>query len=243
MKAVFISDAHLDGSDSEGYYCLSRFLDSLRGNTDELFIVGDFFDFWFAGRNGIYPSFIDIVRKLLEIKESGTKISFFEGNHDFFLGDYFEQYGVMVFPDDASIDLEGKRVLVSHGDAVDTSNTAYLALRKVLRSRLFYSFQKNMPPQALWTISKIVSRISRASGCEPQSSNRLAAVMSAFAAGKFEEGFDAVVLGHCHTPSMERYSVNGKAKTFVILGDWITRYSYLVYEGGEFMMKRYYCKK
>ena len=82
MKAVFISDAHLNGSACDGYRYLMSFLDSIRGDADELFIVGDFFDFWFSDNNSAYPGFYDIIEKLLEIKKSGTNISFFEGNHE-----------------------------------------------------------------------------------------------------------------------------------------------------------------
>ena len=244
MKAVFISDAHLNGSTCDGYSYLMRFLDSIRGDADELFIVGDFFDFWFSGRNGAYPGFYDIIEKLLEIKKSGTNISFFEGNHDFFLGDYFAQYGIKVFPDGAVIDLDGKRLFVSHGDTVDDSNTAYLLLHRILRSRLFYVIQKKIPSSILWRVSKIISRISRSRGKSSSGrarhSNGLVPKMSAFAMGKFDKGFDAVVLGHCHRPTLERHVINNGPKTFVILGDWIRHYSYLVYDGGEFAMERYH---
>ncbi|MCK4535315.1 MAG: hypothetical protein KAT81_07240, partial [Syntrophobacterales bacterium] len=64
--------------------------------------------------------------------------------------------------------------------------------------------------------------------------------MSTFAMGKFDKGFDAVVLGHCHRPTLERHVINNRLKTFVILGDWIRHYSYLVYDGGEFAMERYH---
>ena len=240
MKAVFISDAHLDGSACEGYRYVMRFLDFLKGSADEIFIVGDFFDFWFSDKNSVYPGFYDIVEKLLEIKKSGTNISFFEGNHDFFLDDYFAKYGIKVFPDGATIDLDGKKLFVSHGDTVDDSNTAYLLLRRVLRSRLFYAIQKKMSSRILWRISRIMSKISRSRNGEARSSDRLAARMSTFAMKKFEKGFDAVVMGHCHCPTLERNVINNRMKTFAILGDWIRHYSYLVYEDGEFVMKRYH---
>jgi len=244
MKAVFISDAHLNGSACDGYSYLMRFLDSIRGGADELFIVGDFFDFWFSGSNSVYPGFYDIVEKLLEIKKSGTNVSFFEGNHDFFLGDYFAQYGIKVFPDGATIDLDGKKLFVSHGDTVDDSNTAYLLWRRVLRSRLFYVIQKKIPSSILWRVSRIISRISRSRGRSNSGrashSNGLVPRMSTFAMGKFDKGFDAVVLGHCHRPTLERHVINNRLKTFAILGDWISHYSYLVYDGGEFEMKRYH---
>ena len=239
MKAVFISDAHLNGSPCDGYSYLMRFLDSIKGNADELFIVGDFFDFWFSGRDSIYPGFYDVVEKLLEIKKSGTNISFFEGNHDFFLGDYFAQYGIKVFSNEAVIDLDGKKLFISHGDTVDNSNMVYLLWRRALRSRLFYAIQKKIPLSMLWSVSGIISRISRSNNGRARSSNGLVPKMSAFAMGKFEDGFDAVVLGHCHRPTLERHVINNRMKTFVILGDWIRHYSYLVYDGGEFTMKRY----
>ncbi|MEA2014130.1 MAG: UDP-2,3-diacylglucosamine diphosphatase, partial [Thermodesulfobacteriota bacterium] len=193
MKAVFISDAHLDGSPCDGYQYLMRFLDSIRGDTDELFIVGDFFDFWFSDKNRVYPGFHNIIGKLLEIQKAGTRISLFEGNHDFFLGNYFAQYGIKIYPDSATIDLDGKKLFVSHGDTVDESNKTYLFLRRVLRSRLFYALQKTIPSVFLWYVSSIFSRISRNWKVWEKSSNPLPLMMSAFAMGKFEQGFDAVV--------------------------------------------------
>ena len=235
MKAVFIADAHLNGSACDGHRYLMRFLDSLKGGADEIFIVGDFFDFWFSDKNSVYPGFYDIVKKLLEIKSAGTDISFFEGNQDFFLGDYFERYGIRVFPDGATIDLDGKKLFVSHGDTVDDSNTSYLFWRRVLRSGLFYAIQKKMPSPILWRVSSVISRMSRS--FETRSSNGLAARMNMFAVERFEEGFDAVVLGHCHCPTLEQHVINGRIKTFAILGDWISHYLYLLYDDGEFVMK------
>ncbi|MBN2539308.1 MAG: UDP-2,3-diacylglucosamine diphosphatase [Deltaproteobacteria bacterium] len=236
MKAVFISDAHLNGCTFDGHRYLMRFLDSLKGGADEIFIVGDFFDFWFSEKNSIYPGFCDIVEKLLEIKRAGTDVSFFEGNHDFFLGDYFERYDIRVFPDGATIDFDGKKLFVSHGDTVDDSNTAYLFWRRVLRSRLFYAIQKKIPSPILWRVSSVISRMSRSFG-KIRSSNGIAGRMNMFAEERFKEGFDAVVLGHCHCPTLEQHVLNGRLKTFAILGDWISHYVYLLYDDGEFVMK------
>lgn len=235
MKAVFIADAHLDGSASDGCRYLMRFLSSVRGRIDELFILGDFFDFWFAGENGVYPGFSDVVERLLEIQRAGTNISFFEGNHDFFLGDYFEPHGVRVFPEGVTVELEGKKVFISHGDMVDTSNRPYLALRRVLRSGLFYRAQKQIPSPILWSLSRVISGMSR--NREGPSSDGLAGRINAFAMEKFEGGADAVILGHFHFPRFEQFVVHDRVRTLAILGDWIDHYSYLLYDDGEFLMK------
>jgi UDP-2,3-diacylglucosamine hydrolase len=234
MKAVFIADAHLDGSISDGYRYLTRFLDSIRGNVDELFILGDFFDFWFAGKNGVYPGFADIVEKLLEIRRRGTNISFFEGNHDFFLSDYFEPRGIRVFSEGAVIDLDGKKLSLSHGDTVNTSSKRYLFLRKILRSNLFYRTQKWIPSRVLWTLSRLISGVSRNSETP---SDGLNDILAMFAREKFKEGADAVILGHFHSPRFEQHVTDDGVKTFAVLGDWIERHSYLLYEDGTFTMK------
>jgi UDP-2,3-diacylglucosamine hydrolase len=56
---------------------------------------------------------------------------------------------------------------------------------------------------------------------------------------KFEEGFDAVILGHCHYPLIEQCVVDGRTRTFSVLGDWIRHYSYLLYDNGSFKLFRY----
>ncbi len=237
MKAVFIADAHLDGSKSDGYRHLLSFLDSIKGNVDELFILGDFFDFWVASNNSVYRAFSDIVEKLLEMRRGGMNVSFFEGNHDYFMSDYFEPRGIRVFSDDATITMDGKKLFLSHGDTVNTPTKSYLALRRLLKSNLIYRAQKRVPHRLLWAISRVISGTSRNYGCEAPSSNELPEEVSIFAMEKFEQGVDAVILGHFHTPLFKQTVIDGSLKTFAILGDWINNYTYLLYENGEFTMK------
>lgn len=258
MKVIFISDAHLKTRDARGYQTLVEFFDCLkrRGNgkgkrypaegdaatgsggiadIDDLYILGDFFDFWFHKGASIYPEFGEIIDSLSELKERGVRIHLCEGNHDFFLADYFAgELGLEVITEWASIDLDGRRILISHGDTVDERNIRYLLLRRFLRSRFFYKLQRALPASFLWMAARISSNLSK----EPagESANALAEKMRAFSVRKFKDGIDAVILGHCHKHLMEESVVNGKEKTFVILGDWVSHYSYLCYEDGSFAL-------
>ncbi|GAI80385.1 unnamed protein product, partial [marine sediment metagenome] len=135
------------------------------------------------------------------------------------------------------INLDGIRTLVSHGDTIDRTNTRYLMLRKILRSRMFYRIQKNIPSILLWKIARISSKISNEH--LGKSLDGLVEIMGAFTIEKFKEGFDAVILGHCHTPTIKQYVIDGREKTFVTLGDWISHYSYLLYEDGKFTLSFY----
>ncbi len=238
MKAVFVSDAHLRSMDSESYRRLLSFLDFPEGALDDLFILGDFFDFWFCRNSNIYPEFVAIIEKLVSLKKRGIRIHFCEGNHDFFLGDYFSKiHDMAVYTEWAYLTLDGTRVLISHGDTVDRTNKKYLFLRKLLRSRLFYTLQHGIPPWILWKIARLSSTVSKEFSADK--ADVLAKKMEDFSLKKFQENYDAVILGHCHTPLLKEHVIGGHRKTFVSLGEWRVHYSYLYYEDGRFALSFY----
>jgi len=255
MKAVFLSDAHLKGPGDASQDLLLRFLGGLGGpsgsavpaapplageplRVDRLVVAGDFFDFWFSRGGRVYPGFRPVIDRLAALKDQGLRISLCEGNHDFFLADYFtRELGIEVFEQWADLEMDGLRVLVSHGDTIDRENLKYLALRNFLRSSFARSLQGSLPLALLWGVARRCSRISkRISG---QSMERLAGLMYAFALGKFSEGYDAVVLGHCHEPQIRETRIAGRPKTFAILGEWDGEGTYLLYDNGRFTLNRY----
>ncbi len=259
MKAVFISDTHIKKRGTRGYDKLMAFLDSLSGGEkcdclragngtggngkerkqiDDLYILGDFFDFWFCEGAIVYPDFNDVIEKLRELKTRGVRIHICEGNHDFFLTEYFaDQLGFEVIKDWASIDLDGIRVLISHGDTVDEGNIRYLILRRLLRSSFFYKLQRILPIVFRWKAAQISSDLSKELTVE--TADALAEKMRRFSQRKFRDGFEAVVLGHCHKCLLEEQIMNGGKKTFAILGDWGRHSSYLYYDNSSFALLRF----
>jgi UDP-2,3-diacylglucosamine hydrolase len=238
MKAVFLSDTHLKNQGDDSYRSLIRFLESIGNHADDLFILGDLFDFWFCRDSHIYPEFKAVIERLVDLKRQGTRIFLFEGNHDFFLGDYFTKiHGISVFTEWADIKLDEMRVLMSHGDTVDRANKKYLFLRKLLRSGLFYKLQGSFPPLILWEIARLSSTVSKE--LSTASVDILAGKMEVFSLGKFQEGYDAVILGHCHKPLLKEYVIEGRKKTFVSVGEWRKYRSYLYYDNGRFTLSYY----
>jgi len=252
MKAIFLSDVHLKRRSDPGYQKCMQLFARLRGrgvesghsgdaNTiviDLLVIAGDFFDFWFEKGGRIYPEFRPVVESLVQLRQSGIRICLCEGNHDFFLADYFSgKLGIEVYPGDAEFVLDGLRSLVSHGDTVDRKNRRYLALRRLLRSSFAYRLQRVFPLRWLWRIARFSSKVSKDRSGD--AADRLIEVMHRFAVEKCREGFDAVILGHCHMPSFREEQIGGRRRIIVTLGDWITHHNYLVYENGRFTLNRF----
>lgn len=255
MKAIFISDIHLRKFSDERYKKLINFFNIIQeGNIrslvdpeetgtvpayiDDLYIAGDLFDFWFCRKEKIHPEFIPVIHKLIELQKTGIRIHLGEGNHDFFMGEYFSDVlGMDVFEELTDAKLNNSRILIAHGDTADRTNIKYILLRKVLRSRIFYNFQRFIPASIRWALAGLSSTASKELTLED--GNALVKKLSSFAAVKFQEGYDAVILGHCHVPSLNNYSIAGKKRTFVTLGDWITHYSFLYYEDGNFFLRYY----
>ena len=253
MKAIFLSDAHLTGSDDPAHDLLMRFFALLRGPrstggppgsgasipVDRLVIVGDFFDFWFTKGTTAYPGFRTVLERLDALAQEGVTISLCEGNHDFSLGGYFAgRQGFEVYPEWADFSLDGRRFLVAHGDTVDRDNRRYLALRALLRSSPVRGLARILPLRFLWRVARLSSE--RSKRMSDESADRLAEIMHRRAREEFREGFAAVVFGHCHKPLLRQEMSEQGQKTSVTLGDWIIHHSYLRYDDGQFYLERFH---
>lgn len=255
MKAVFISDAHLRRANDERYGKLINFFNDIKEGKvslpvdsdktgrgpvyiDDLYIVGDLFDFWFCRKDKIHPEFMLIINKLIELQKAGIRIHLNEGNHDFFMGEYFRDVlGMEVFEEWANVKLDSLRALIAHGDTTDKTNIKYILFRKFLHGSLFYHLQRFIPASFLWALAGFSSTASKEMTRED--GDAMVEKMLSFALPKFQIEYDAVILGHCHKPVLRHYVVEGKKKTFVTLGDWIRHYSFLYYEDNNFFLGYY----
>ena len=67
-----------------------HFLDEIKKDAGEIFIVGDLFDFWYEYRTVVPKGYMRILGKLAELTDAGIPIHFFVGNHDMWMKGYFE---------------------------------------------------------------------------------------------------------------------------------------------------------
>src|SRR4051812_28168992 len=94
-RIYFASDFHLGAvtyaasRERENY--LVRWLDSIKHDAAELFLVGDIFDFWFEYRSVVPKGYVRFIGKLAELSDAGVKLYLFRGNHDMWMFDYFEK--------------------------------------------------------------------------------------------------------------------------------------------------------
>jgi UDP-2,3-diacylglucosamine hydrolase len=239
MRKVFIADSHLRNPEDENYRKLLQFLAGLTGTTDTLFILGDLFEFWIGYRRVPFTHYFPVMEQLRQLAGSGTKIVFFEGNHDFHMGPFFtETLKAVVYPGPAIIELGGKRVYLCHGDQINRKDIGYRLLRFIMHNPLSGALVPIIPPGA---VSALAVRMSRASKrhrqVRPPKWDRLE-ILRQFAAARFSEGCDIMITGHFHLPLMEK-TADGAERTLLSLGDWISQYSYGEWVDGELSLKTY----
>jgi UDP-2,3-diacylglucosamine hydrolase len=223
----FISDAHLGAAgareESERTARLHSFLASLPGRASELFIVGDLFDFWFEYRTAIPKRHFATLALLRELRESGIRLAYLNGNHDFWLGPFLHsELGIELHDGALTLERHGRRIWIHHGDGLIGGDLGYRVLKKVIRHPLSIGLYRLVHPDLGIPLAGLVSRLSRGNRDErPFDGERL---WLEVAKPRFEEGFDVVMIGHFHHAWERREG----GREFIVLGDWIRNFTYAV---------------
>ena len=233
MKIIFIGDAHLSGLDDANMAPLCSFIDSL-WPINTLVIMGDLFDVWTGTNKATLREYAPLLKSLRVLKCKGTKIVYLEGNHDFSLGKFFTgDLLAEVYPEEHTMEIDGKRLYLSHGDTVHMKAGDKL-WRLFLRSPLFTLLSKLLGSNNVWRIAKKLSSKSRYYGAKKD----VESAIRAFAEKKLaSEGYDGVIFGHSHVGGIHKEAAGSGTGFYANPGGWVNEKSYLIYEDGEFRME------
>jgi len=221
----FISDVHLGlenrETEREKENKLISFLKFSQNNCNELFIVGDLFDYWFEYKRVIQKGFFRTLSALSELSDSGVKLHYFIGNHDFLHRDFFEkEIGAIIYQDAIDIVLNGKRFFIGHGDGLVKNDVGYKILKNILRNKFLQRLYSSIHPDLGIKIASSTSKKSRV-----YTSNKNYGTVDGLletAYSKIDSGFDYVLFGHTHQRSFEKY----KEGFYINLGSWLSNPCY-----------------
>ena len=197
MRVVLLSDAHADGPADPVQARLVAFLADLEA--DRVVLLGDVFHRWWEVRGRPFPAYDAVVAALAALAARGTAVHLVTGNHDFAPAPTLERLPGVTRSGPVTLDLDGRRAALAHGDAADRG-AGVVGLRRVLGSRAFDLALQAAGPALAW---RILGRLAgpAAQPGEPPAA-RLAA-QRAYAESRIREGADLVVLGHLHRPRVE----------------------------------------
>ena len=227
MATLFISDLHLDAERPAITELFGRFIDDEARNAEALYILGDLFEAW-VGDDDPSEAGAYVAAKLRGLVDAGVPVRFMRGNRDFLLGDaYARRAGIEILNDPAVIPLQGKPVLLMHGDTLCSDDVAYQQFRaqtrdpgwqrqflaQPLEARLAFAQQARAASQAHQSGLKARGATDAITDVTP------ATVEAAFA----RYGVDTMIHGHTHRPAMHAH-VGGRR---IVLGDWYEQGSVL----------------
>lgn len=239
IKAYFFSDAHLgiDTStfEQERQQILLQFLEKIAKDATHLYIIGDLFDFWYEYKKVIPKKYFQFLYKLNGLTESGVEVHYLAGNHDFYLGQFFDdQLNITTWSDEYEFSLEGKNFYIWHGDGLGKKDGGYRLLKKIMRNKFNQRIFRLIHPDLGITLARWLSGSSR------KYTNQLNHLRDEgdyfrFAEKQFENGIDYVLMGHRHNPLVHTVG----EKIYINLGDWITHFTYAVFDGQDLELKHF----
>ena len=243
-KIYFLSDFHLGAPDHESSLVrekiLVQFLDEIKKNAAEIFLVGDMFDFWYEYRKVIPKGYVRLLGKLAELTDAGIPVHFFVGNHDMWMKDYFlHELNIPIYFKPIEFERNGKKFLIGHGDGLGPGDHGYKRLKKIFRNPFCQWLFGVLPPYMGMGLADYMSRRSRAqTGASEEiflgeDKEWLIIYSKEVLKNKY---FDFFVFGHRHLPVDFRLH-NGSR--YINLGDWIRYFTYAEFDGERLVLKSY----
>lgn len=244
-KVYFLSDAHLGAKllkdNREREIMLVEFLQSIKPDCLELYLLGDMFDFWFEYKYAVPKGHVRFLAELANFTDHGIKVHFFTGNHDIWAFDYLaKECGVILHTSMLETSINGKSFLIGHGDGLNPNDKGYLFLRNAFHNRFLQKCFRLIHPDWGIVLANKWSSHSRLKG------NGQIEARGYLGDDKEEivvycrnmlkkQHVDYFIFGHRHLPLNLELEANSH---YINTGDWITHFSYAVFDGDKVYLEK-----
>ncbi|MBK9801058.1 MAG: UDP-2,3-diacylglucosamine diphosphatase [Bacteroidetes bacterium] len=245
-KIYFASDFHLGAPDAvtslKREKLLVKWLDEIKTDAQEIYLVGDVFDFWFEYKTAVPKGFVRLLGKLAELADKGIVLHYFTGNHDMWVFDYLpSEIGLTIYRGVLEKEYNGKQFYIAHGDGLGPGDRGYKFIKKVFAN-----------PVCQWLFARLHPNFGIRMANFWSGKSRL---HTGFSDEKFlgeekewlviyskevlqKKHIDYFIFGHRHLPL--DISLGSKSK-YINLGEWMNYASYAVFDGEKTELK--YFKK
>ncbi|MCB0435047.1 MAG: UDP-2,3-diacylglucosamine diphosphatase [Mangrovimonas sp.] len=243
-KIYFASDNHLGAPTAKDSLPREKkfvaWLDEVKKDAAAIFLLGDLFDFWFEYKTVVPKGFTRTLGKLAEISDSGIPIYYFVGNHDLWMNGYFEdELNIPVYHKPKEFTFNDKTFFIGHGDGLGPGDKGYKRMKKVFTNSFSKWLYRWLHPdwgvklaQYLSVKNKLISGEEDAEFLGEEGE-----WLVLYSKKKLEEKHrDFFVFGHRHLPLEIDLGNNSK---YINLGDWISHYTYGVFDGEKMALKNY----
>ena len=241
-KIYFASDNHLGLPHSEASLVREKhfvsWLEEVRKDAAAIYLLGDLFDFWIEYKTVVPKGFVRLLGKLAELSDSGIPITFFTGNHDLWMRDYFQkELNITVHRQPITLTIGTTRFLIGHGDGLGPGDKGYKLMKKLFTNPFSQWLFRWLHPDLGVRLGQYLSKKNKLISGEEDVKflGEDKEWLVTYSQKKLkEEHFDYFVFGHRHLPLEIELNQNSK---YINLGDWITHNTYAVFDGTTLNLK------
>jgi UDP-2,3-diacylglucosamine hydrolase len=243
-KIYFASDFHLGVPTLELSLAREKkivaWLDQIKKDAAEIYLVGDIFDFWWEYKYTIPKGQTRLLGKIAEITDSGIPVHFFTGNHDLWMKDYFiTELGVTINKEPIKKIYNGKTFFIGHGDGLGPGDGWYKFLKKCFTNPFLIWCFNRLHPNFSFYIARRSSKRSRiiTGDSDKQFLGEDNEWLMAFCKETLKkEHIDYFIFGHRHLPLDLKASETAR---YINLGEWINYCSYAEFDGNTLELKTF----
>ena len=235
-RIYFASDFHL-GSFADDLVPLERekkvvrWLDSIQEDCQELYLLGDVFDFWFEYKYVVPRGFVRLLGKLAEMSDAGIPIHIFTGNHDVWMFGYFnEQFNAHIYTAPIERSWNGKTFIIGHGDGLGPGDEGYKFIKRVFTNRIAQRLFAFLHPYIGVSLARFFSKLSREkTGHKDDVFLGEKEYLLQYCKNELKHRhIDYFIFGHRHLVIDEAVGENSR---YVNLGEWFSSCNYAVFDG------------
>jgi UDP-2,3-diacylglucosamine hydrolase len=241
-KIYFASDFHLGAPDSATSLLreklLVQWLDEIKKDAQELYLVGDVFDFWFEYKTAVPKGFVRLLGKLAELSDSGIPIFYFTGNHDMWVFDYLpKEIGLTIYRQSVEREINGKKFLIGHGDGLGPGDKGYKFIKKVFANSFCQWLFARLHPNFGIRLANYwsgKSRLHTGSSDEKFLGEEKEWLVIYCKEVLQKKHYDYFIFGHRHLPLDIQLSNSSR---YLNLGEWMNYNSYAVFDGAALELR------
>ena len=239
----FASDFHLGAPNHaeslEREKKIVGWLEKIAPQAQEIYLMGDVFDFWFEYRTVVPKYFTRLLGCIARLTDAGLPVHYFTGNHDLWTFGYLEQeLGVILHREPVIKTLGGAKFYLAHGDGLGPHDAKYKLMKKAFVNPNFQWILARFHPNFTVRLANHWSESSR-------KKNRDSKVFLGaeewlyqycFEVLKTEPDINYFIFGHRHLPIDVQVSENAR---YLNTGDWINYDSFVSFDGNNAVLEYY----
>jgi UDP-2,3-diacylglucosamine pyrophosphatase LpxH len=240
VDVAILSDLHLGT-----YGCRAKeIVTYLKSISPQILILnGDVIDIWQFTKHYFPSTHVAVVKEILNLMTSGTRVIYVTGNHDEMLRRYSDlQLGQFQLTDKLVIEIDRKMTWIFHGDVFDNTTKG---------SAKFWAKMGSNGYAVLLGFNRFINKLLKFFGREKVSLSKkvmqkvnesivkideFETLVAELAIGK---KYDYVICGHIHQPQKRVITNKQGTVTYLNSGDWVEHLTSLEYYNNDWHIYKY----